>query len=112
MNEAGHDEPPRLIGGADGFGRLHRVLDLREVDVGIAVVDERVEEVERFPDGQRLAVERQVVALLLEHEPERLICVVEGVELLDARPRVRVVPKLVNRLGQERAAGLAWVHDD
>jgi hypothetical protein len=36
------------------------VLDLREVDVGIAVVDERVEEVERLPNGQRLAVERKV----------------------------------------------------
>ena len=88
MNEAGDDEPARLIGGADGFGRLQRVLDLREVDVGIAVVDERVEEVERLPDRQRLAIERQILALLLEHEVERLMRVVERVELLDARPRV------------------------
>ena len=69
VHQAGDDEPARLVGGADGFGGLHRVLDLREIDVGIAVVDERVEKVERLPHRHRLAVERQVFALLREHEP-------------------------------------------
>ena len=110
MDEAGDDEPARLVGGADRLGRLHRVLDLREVDVRIAVVDERVEEVEGFPDGQRLAVERQVLALLLEHEGERLVRVVERVELLDPRPGMRVVPELIDGLGQKRATGLACLH--
>ena len=97
VDEAGDDEPARLIGGANGLGRLHRVLDLGEIDVRIAVVNECIEEVERLPYGQRLALQPQVLALLLEDEGEGLVRMVERVELLDPRPGMRVVPELVNR---------------
>ena len=53
VDQAGDDEPARLVRAADRLGRLQRVLDLREVGVRIAVVDERVQEVERLPDGHR-----------------------------------------------------------
>jgi hypothetical protein len=79
------------------------MLDLREVDVGIAVVNERIQIVEGFPHGQRLAIERQILALLLEDEAERLVRVVERVELLDPGTGMRVVPKLFDGLWQKRA---------
>src|SRR5688572_21532217 len=73
VHQAGHDEPAWLIGRANGLGGLHRMLDLREVDVGVAVVDKGVEKVERFPDGHGLAVQRKVLALFGTHERERLL---------------------------------------
>ena len=97
VNEACDDEPARLIRRPDGFCRLQRVFYLREVDVGIAVVDERVEKLERSPDRHRLSTQSQIFLFLREHERERLPRVVQRIELLDARPRVAVVPELAGR---------------
>ena len=38
VDQARQHHPIRLTGGANGFGRLHAVLDLRQVRVGIAFV--------------------------------------------------------------------------
>ena len=76
MDEAGDDEPARAVGGADRLGRLQRVLDLREVDVRVAVVDQRVQELERLEHGHPSAVQRQIVPLLPEDEVQRLVRVV------------------------------------
>ena len=70
---------------ADRFRGLQRVLDLREVGVGIAVVHQRVQEVERLPDVHLPPVERQVLALLRPHEIERLVRVVQAIELFNPR---------------------------
>ena len=88
VNEACDDEPARPIRGPDRFGRLQRVFYLREVDVGIAVVHERVEIFERLPTPSSSSIQRQIFLFLREHELERLPRVVERIELLDARPRV------------------------
>ena len=110
VDEAGEDEPARLAVGANGLGRLQRVLDLGEVDVGIAVVDQRVEVLQRLQHRHRPAVQRQVVALLPEDEVERLVRVVQAVELRDPLVGVLVVAELVDRLRQQRTAGLACLH--
>ena len=41
----------RVAVGADRLGGLQQVLELGEVDVGVAVVDQRVEELQRVPDA-------------------------------------------------------------
>ena len=105
VDEAGHDEPARLAGRADRFRRLQRVLDLGEVDIRVAVVHEHVQVVQRLPDGHRPATPGQVLALLSEHEVQRLIRVIERIELFDARVRMRVVTKLIDGFGKQRAAG-------
>jgi hypothetical protein len=42
---------------ADGFRRLQEVLNLGEIGVGVAVIDESVEVVACFPDALLAAVE-------------------------------------------------------
>ena len=76
---------------SNGLRGLQRVIDLGEVDVRIAVVHERVQVVECFPDGHRLSREAQVVRFLLEHEVQRLVRVVLAVELADGVARGLVV---------------------
>ena len=72
------------------------MIDLREVDVRVAVVDDGVEELQRVPDAMPLPVARQVVGLLREHEVERLVRVVEAVELLHRVARLGgEVPELL-----------------
>jgi hypothetical protein len=83
VDEARDDEPARLVRAPDGFRGLQGVLDLREVHVRIAVVHQRVEELERFPHGHALPAERQVVRLFVPHEIERLVGVIQAVEFLD-----------------------------
>jgi hypothetical protein len=85
--------------GTDRLGRLQRVLDLAELDVGIAVVDQRLHELERFPRRHAPAVARQVLALLRADEVERLPGMVEPVELVDGRARARAVVPETGRLG-------------
>jgi len=61
------------------------VLDLPEVEVGIAVVHERVHVLERLPHRHAPLVECLVLALLRAHEVERLVGVVQPVQLVDGR---------------------------
>ena len=39
VDQTGQDEPARMAVAANGFGRLQAVLDLREVGIGVAIVD-------------------------------------------------------------------------
>ena len=121
-------EPARVAVGADRLRRLEGVLDLTEVDVGVAVVDQRLDELERLPDRHAPPVERQVPALLGAHEVERLVQVVEPVELVDRRARALAVvakavgvrgcahgrPDSIERttgaVGQEPALGAERIH--
>jgi hypothetical protein len=71
----------------------------------IRVVDQRVEELERLPHLHPLPIELQVIALLVQHEVERLVRVIEPVELLDGVARLgRVVAELLGGLA-DGAAG-------
>ena len=110
MHQARDDEPARLARRADRFGRLERVLDLRQLDVGVAVVDKRVQEIERLPHGHRLSRKREVLVLLRDDERKRLVRVIEPVELFDAWTRVLVVAKVVGRFRQKRATSFAGFH--
>ena len=73
VDQAGDDQPAWLPGAAHRLCGLQRVFDLREVHVGIAVVDERVEKLERLPHVHARAVERQVLGLFRQDEVERLM---------------------------------------
>ena len=114
VNQAGGDEPARLVGPADGLGRLHRVLDLGEVDVGVAVVDERVQVLQGLPHAHRPAVEREVLALLPEDELHRLVRVVLPVELAHGGPLFGgKVPERFARLRLvDGAARMGLLHGD
>ena len=107
VDQAGDDEPAGLVGATNRLGGLQRVLDLREVDVRIAVVDERVEELERFPHRHPLAAERQIVPLLPAHEIERLVRVIQAVEFLDGVAGFRREVAEVAGILAERARGCA-----
>ena len=94
VNQPGQDEPARVAGGANGLGRLHQVLDLGQVGIRVAVVDQRVEELHRLPDPHLPVIPRHVLPLLGQDEVQRLIPVIQPVELphrgADIRP---VIPK-------------------
>jgi hypothetical protein len=91
VDEAGRDHPARLVGVARRLRRLQRVIELREIGIGIALVHDVVEVIEHLPDGHLLSVERQVLGLLPLHEIERLVLVILAVELPDVAFRLRVV---------------------
>jgi hypothetical protein len=77
--------------GPDGLGALHQVLDLREIGVRVAVVDQRIQVLHRLPDAHLPPRLQQVLALLPQDESQRLVSVVEPIELFDAGPDVRAV---------------------
>ena len=55
VNQARQHEPARMPVAANRFGRLQQVLDLRQAGVGIAVVDQRVEEFQSVPQAHLAA---------------------------------------------------------
>src|SRR5271157_4984989 len=75
--------------GADSFGGLQAMLDLREIRIGVAIVYQRVQVFESFPDSHRALIERQVLPLLLLHEIARLMRMVQAIELAHHRRRFR-----------------------
>ena len=91
MDQPGQDEPAGMSVGADRLGGLHQVLDLGQVGIGVAVVDQRVEELHRLPDPHLPLVLRQVLPLLGPDEVERLMSMIQPVELADARADIRPV---------------------
>ena len=56
------------------------MLDLGQVGVGVAVVDEGVEELSGFPDGLNALVEAEVLLLFFEDVGNGLVLMVEAVE--------------------------------
>ena len=91
VDQPGQDEPAGMAVGADRLGGLHQVLDLRQLGIGVAVVDQGVEELHRLPDPHHPMVLGQVLPLLRPDEVERLIAVIQPVELADGRADVRPV---------------------
>jgi hypothetical protein len=92
MNQAGELEPIGVTVPADRLCGLQVVFDLGKVGVGIAVVHECVEVLERLPDSHAALVESAVFALFREHEVARLILMVQPVEFADAGRRRLVIP--------------------
>ena len=68
VDEAGQHHPVRLPVRAHRLRRLQQVVDLRQRDVRVGIVDQRVEVVERLPPRHFAAVEAQVVGLLRDDE--------------------------------------------
>ena len=76
---------------AHGLGGLQQMLDLGEIGVGIAVVDQRVEKLGRLPDGLLAPGQAEVLLFLAQHVVDGLVLVVQAVELGDAGRGGRVV---------------------
>ena len=70
----GEDHPARLTVTTHGFGGLQEMLDLREVGVGVAVVDEGVEELGCLPDGLLALAQAEVLGLFGEGRSRRSYC--------------------------------------
>jgi len=71
-----------------------------EACIGIARVDQRVQELEPIPQTHLAPVQAQVVRALGFHEIDRLVAVVEPVELLDLGLGFRaVIAKLLLGFG-------------
>src|SRR4029453_19481601 len=79
VNQTGEDEPPWMAVSANCLCRLHQVFDLAEIGIGIAVIHERVEKLHRLPHAHPPFSQRQILALLLPDEIERLIAVIQPI---------------------------------
>jgi len=89
------------------------VLDLGQLRVRIAVVDQRVEELHRLPDPHDPSGLRKEFGPLGAHEIDGLEPVVEPVELADARSSLRpIVAKRVVHHAQSGYAALTWARAD
>src|SRR6266498_4921715 len=86
VNEARQDEPARMSIPADLFGRLKQMLKLRQIGIGIAIIDQRVQKLHRFPDSHSAPRQRQKSLLLGLYEIVSLMAVIEPVELAHAGP--------------------------
>ena len=75
----------------NGFRGLQVVLNLRKIGIGITLVHQCVEIIQRLPDAHRAALLRQVLLLFLAHEIHGLMRVVEPVELAHPGRRSVVV---------------------
>jgi hypothetical protein len=81
VEKADEDHPARMAVATDRFRCLEKVLDLGEVGIGVAVVDEGVEEFGGLPDGLLALLEGEVLLLFAEDVVDGLVLVVEAVEL-------------------------------
>ena len=68
---------------ANRFGGLQSMDNLRQSQVGIAVVHELVHFFQRFPDAQFLFAQHGIFGFLVQDEGERLMLVVQMVKLFD-----------------------------
>src|SRR5437899_2038033 len=58
VDQSGENEPARVAVVPDLLGGLEQMFELRKIGIGIAVVNECVEEFHRFPDAHSAAGER------------------------------------------------------
>src|SRR5215510_15769252 len=65
------------------LGGLQRVNDLRQRQIGVAVVNQGIQKINRFPDAHLGLVELAVFGLFGEDEIERLVGMIEPVQLSD-----------------------------
>src|SRR5690242_11005329 len=59
VNQAGEDKPARVAIAPYLLGGLEQVIELREIGVRIAVINQRVKIFERFPHAHLMPLERQ-----------------------------------------------------
>src|SRR5262249_36728701 len=84
---------------SNGFGGLQKVLDLREIGVGIAIVHQRVQEFGGFPNRLAPALQAEAFLLLSQHVVLRLVLMVQPIELSHTGVGVGIIlAKLVLRL--------------
>ena len=95
VNQPGEHEPIGVPGGADRLGRLQQMLQLREFDIGVRVIDQRIEIIERLEDAHLTAVEFQKLALLALDEVVRLKPVILAIELADRLAGRRIVIPII-----------------
>src|SRR5450432_4814844 len=67
------------------------MLDLREVGVRVAVIDQRVEIFRRFPNAFLAPRQAEVLLLFTEHVVNRLLLVIQSVKFRHAGVGVRVI---------------------
>src|SRR4051812_35864622 len=70
--------------GSNRLGRLHQMLDLAELGVRVAVIDQGVEKLHGFPDTHAGTRSWQVFGVLGPHESEGLVRVIQTVEFSNA----------------------------
>lgn len=96
VDQARQLHPAGLAVPAHRLGALQQVVDLAQLRVRVALVDERVQLLHRLPDGHlgphpRRALEPQAGLQVVGH---RLLLVLLPVEVLDAVARLLVLPEL------------------
>ena len=84
VEETRQHHPARMAVAADCLGGLQQVLDLGEIGIGIAVVDQGVQEFGGFPHRLFALLQAEVFLLLAEHVIDRLVFVIQAVELRHA----------------------------
>ena len=100
MNQAGQDKPTRMPVLADVLGGLEQMVQLREVRVGIAIIHERVQILQRFPHAHLPPFQRQELLSLALHKLMALVPVIQPVKLPHRRAGVRlIIPELLLGLG-------------
>ena len=67
------------------------MLDLRQVGIRIAVVHQRVQKLRRLPDALLALVQAEVLLLFGYHVVERLVLMIQPVELRDSGSRLLVI---------------------
>lgn len=67
------------------------MLKLGDFRIGVAVVNELVQILDRFPDAHAAPVEQEELLLFRADEFERLAHVIEPVKLPDGRPSLRPI---------------------
>ena len=75
----------------DRLGRLHEVLNLRQVDIRIAIIDKGIEIFQSLPDRHPTFLQRKILGALLQDKIHRLMLMVEAVEFPDPGPRFSFV---------------------
>src|SRR5215475_12424918 len=67
------------------------MLDLRNVGIRVAVVDQRIQILRHFPDALLAALQAAIFGLLLDDEIESLLGVVQAIKLGDRGIRISLV---------------------
>src|SRR5262249_47595325 len=91
VDQACQNEPACVSVGPDRFGGLHEVLDLAQLRIRVAFIDQRVEEFHRLPDSHDPMVSSQILALFLLDEVKSLKAMVEAIELAHRRANSRSI---------------------
>src|SRR5262245_22780561 len=85
--------------GTDCLRRLEQMLKLVERNIGVRIIDERVEKIERIKDAHTAAIEAEILVALPADELKCLIQVILLVELSHGFARgIVIIPIVCGRL--------------